>query len=462
MIKISKRHKKPLRPFREHQIPAFAYAMGERHPVLFMEMRLGKTVVAIRTIKTYEPQDRSVGLRVLIVGPSSVLPGWEKELRLEREKDIVYLMGTRQQRLDLLLEKHKWNLINREGWRALPEIAPEEAEADEADWDAVVIDESTSIRNPKAKITRFFTKKFRDIPHRWALSGLPNPESDLDFFTQLEWAGHGFPSSDYWSFRSSLFVPTITGWEAIDQEVIDNIRGLVGERCFVMKRDDAGVEVGKVYEQRFVDLPTELRDTYDDLEKNFILEYRSTSKTTNEAIVKYTWCRRMCGGVVSNEWVWDGKLKELHYLIENELRGQSLVVWFAYNLELQKVLASLRASGYTCAALVGGMPPERRHYVQERFNARKIQVVCAQIKALTHGATFSGADAAVYYSSSPSNEERTQTEDRIVDVMQSAPQLYIDLVVPETVDEDISNMLHKKRAISRRALREAVAARRGL
>src|SRR6476620_8990239 len=145
-----------------HQEQALRYAQQRDHIALFMEMRLGKSVVAIRWAQPFHG-------RRLVVAPLSTLKGWEQELRDEGETDVVWLTGiSARARASLVTTAaHRWHLINYEAlrsWHDAPSIR----------WSCLIVDESTRIRNPKALITKMLTRKFFDVPHRAILTGLPN------------------------------------------------------------------------------------------------------------------------------------------------------------------------------------------------------------------------------------------------------------------------------------------------
>ena len=133
-----------MRTLRPHQLEAFKYARSVRHPALFMEMRLGKTLVTIRRVNLYKPLDPQKGLKILIVAPSDVLGSWEDELDLEGEHNhlnLIYGLRTREARLKAI-EKNpntKWYLMNKEGYISVPEIA----NTNFINWDCVVLDESS-------------------------------------------------------------------------------------------------------------------------------------------------------------------------------------------------------------------------------------------------------------------------------------------------------------------------------
>jgi SNF2 family DNA or RNA helicase len=435
------------------QRKAFAYTLREDHPALFMEMRLGKTLVTIRRCLLYKPLTPSIGLRILIIAPNSALPSWEIELKRERERDIVYLQGTRAKRLELLGSGHRWNLLNKEGWMVIPEIEDEL-------WDAVVVDESTTIKNIRAGITRFFVYRFGNVPHRWALSGLPNPENDMEFWSQIAWVngGHAFGSDNFYEWRQRWFAQPDYGygWRPLPG-VLDEIHEEVGERAFVMTREQAGMEVPKVYERRWLELPKKLRRTYDVAEKEFILQYGGKlHKRTFHRLVTSTWRRQICDGFVDGKMVWDGKIKETVSLLREQLARQSVVVWFAYNRGLRKAVRALRKAKIHTEVLTGKVQMQERRKVQRRFQKGRFRVLCAQIKCADRGVDLSRASAAIYFSNSPSCEERMQTEDRIANVDQDETLLYIDLVARNTVDSDMSYGLTGKKRRSQGSLNAAI------
>src|SRR3990167_9240941 len=181
-----------LREPRQHQVRALDYAQGKDQIALFMEMRLGKSMVAIRWAKA------KAG-RHLVVAPLSVLPSWVEELELEgvKPEDVSILHGWRPgKEIEL---KASWYLVNYESLRARPEIL-------RLGFTTAIFDESTKIRNPQAQISKILMNHTALPTRRALLSGLPAPESPLDYFSQfkiLKGDFMGFHS--YWDFRGRLF-----------------------------------------------------------------------------------------------------------------------------------------------------------------------------------------------------------------------------------------------------------------
>lgn len=426
------------RPFREPQRRAWRYTLRTPHPALLMEMRLGKTLLTIRAIRATHPQGP-----YLIIAPGSALPAWEKELAAEGTPacQIAYLLGPRARRLAAYQAGCAWNLINREGWRALPQIAnPPCAPA----WAVVVLDESHAIKNPRAGITKFFLKHFRNAHRRFILTGTINAETDLDIWAQLAFLdGQAFGCANYYAFLTRYYKPAASGFGwAPRLGTQAAIRKTLGWRAFILRRKDCNADVPKVYERRTLAFPPAMRKMYNEIETDFV---SPAGKETKFAATKYHWLRQLCGGFADGTQHWDGKLKELVYLLTGDLAGDPVVVWFYYNAELRAAKAALGRARITFATLYGDMPmPERRSAILA-FQRGSARVLLAQQAVAQMGADFSRADTAIYYSTPLGGQARAQTEDRIIDIERRTPTLILDLVVFDTVDEDAVELVTGKR-----------------
>jgi SNF2 family DNA or RNA helicase len=433
-----------------HQEDLLEYMRTTPTPGVLVEMRLGKTLTTIRWLQELGTE------RNLVVGPSAILDPWQRELELEGEDDILWLMGMREKRRKLLHARAKWKLINKEGHRSLPEIADQK-------WDAVICDESVFLKNPQAQVSGFFTSAFTGVPYRSILTGRPNPESDLDFFQQFKFLrGEMLGHTNFWKFRARFFTKFEGSYEwDYRPGARRTIKEWIAANAFVLRRSDVpGMHVRKVYEQRVLEMPPSLRRRYDLLEKEFLLELEDGGLVpTKYAMHKFLWLRRMAGGFLDGELVWPGKIQELLELLKGELHGESVVVWFAYNSELAAVHRALEQARITNTWITGKTPLPRRAGRTKMFRTKRVQVLLAQVACVQYAEDFSVGDTAIYYSSPVSLNQRMQSEDRIVKMGKKHPA-YIDLVTRNSVDEVVQEMKDKKEGRSNTVLR-AVARMRG-
>lgn len=438
-----------------HQQKAYRFLRKRKRAALFMEMRLGKTLVIIRRLKRLK-------LRwILIVAPNSAIGSWFDELRLEGETHVADLRGTRSERVNMLGRGCTWNVINKEGFLSLPEIG-------DVKWDAVILDESTFIKNPRAKVTQFFLKHFKQVPYRYILTGTPNPEGDLDLYCQMQFLNNSFcRCRNYWQFRHEFFAPDTRGfkWTA-KLGVSEVIQHNLSLHSFILRRKDVTLGTHKVKEVRHVEFNAELKRVYQILEEEFILdlEGRPEQKLFWKTS-QYVFARKLCSGLdTEGRLVWNGKVKELEYLLMNELANDQVVVWFVFNDSI-RACQEVLAKQTSIAALHGEVAIETREQIRQSFIRGEVRVLLLQVKVAEMGMNLSVADTAIYYEEPVSLLSRQQSEDRILSLSKTSPLLYLYLQVPNTVEEDIHFMMGIKSWQSSitlsRALREQMERRYG-
>lgn len=425
---------------RKYQRRALRYSERVINPALFMEMRLGKTLVAVHFLKP-----KLDVRRILVIAPIPALMGWEEELLSNKESNCCLLMGKAEERLELANKGYRWNLINFEGLLACREIVHQ------MKWDAVIVDESPKIKNPKSKISKLIVNNFRDVKHRLILTGKPDPEGPMDYFSQMKFLDGEFMGCDnFWTWRKKYFFnPFLYEWKA-SKKTKRLIRKAIQERAFCLTREEAGIKNQKVYQKRFVVCSPDWRKAYEEVEKEFAITINGETKTTKWVTTKFLWMARIAGGFLDNKTLLnDAKLQEILSLLQTELKGEKVVIWFRFRAELKAMKKVLKDSGFSFSSITGGTAKAKRRQRVKAFQAGKKQVMLSIPSCSKYGMDLSAADTAIYYSNPYSFDDRSQSEDRILDVRKKKPLLYIDLVTADTVDEDVSKVLKEKGDSSR-------------
>ena len=418
-----------LRELYPYQKIALKWMNGKKKIPLFMEMRLGKTITAIRWAKQNNLK------KVLIVCPLSIIYNWENELKLE---GIPALILTQKQKSYIKLFSQLdefWIITNYEKIRT--------DLFDDYKFDCVILDESAKIRRNGTQINKAIQEKFEDIEYKAILSGLPAPESDLDYFNQFKFLdGHFLEFETYNAFRYRFFYSNGRGKYIPTNYAKKAIKEYLKKNAFVVSRENVNIGGKKVYEKRYITLKKEVRQLYDGLEQNFEL----CGEMTNWIIVARNWLHQLCGGYPKKfEKITENhKIKEIIELLNTDLHNQQVIVWARYTKELKNIVLELRKVGYGANLIVGATPVEKRSQICEYFNDKKFQILVCQIKCGKYGLDLSKADTAIYYSNSWECEERTQSEDRIIHPNKTFPSLYIDLLVRNSIDEDIFYALQEK------------------
>lgn len=413
-----------------HQERALEYCRTRNNAALFMEMRLGKTLVSLRAMKEKKVE------KLLVVAPLSTLPNWEEEAKEEGFLTFFLVAAALHEPLPYLQMERGTYLINHDGLWARPGIA-------ELDWDGVILDESTRIKNPKSHLTKLMAKSFRGCPHRMILSGLPNPEHEMEFFCQFFFCFGGFLGyRNYWYLRKDYYINFLNGEWLPKKGTRKAIRDEVHDKAFILSRKAADFKKQKVYQRRYVQMNPKQRDLYQEVKRFF----RYKDNETLFTIVRYQWEFQVASGIgPDGDIISLSKYDELVQLLEEDLRDEKVVVFFRMNRELDLATKILDGKGYWVLVLTGNTAVDVRKATQDAFNKSSVRVILlVQVKIGKFGLNLSGASTAIFFSNPLGLEERNQCEDRIVNMAKDDSLLYIDLVTQNTIDEDISRALVDK------------------
>lgn len=444
--------KQALTPLRPYQRTAYRYLCTGKGCV-FVEMRLGKTKVVARYL-----HHRTAG-PVLVVAPPSAHGAWEDEVAelctVDKRLSITNLSGLPREKklkeLALALAFNGWILINPEAHRSIGD------ELASVRWSAVVLDESTFIKNPKAKVTKYYLKRFKRVPVRIVMTGTPNPETDLDVFTQVAFADGSFMGMDsFWHWRAAYCRPM--GFEfQLTQKFRKLYNSALSERAFILNRKDVGMDREKVKEVRRLTMPSKVAKVYKTLERDLVLEVGGVErKSMLFTIERYTALRHLASGVYPDDkaLAWNGKAEEIVALLRGELARQQVVVWWSLNTCMEMAAEYIRSQGIPCLTVSGELKAHEREARRKRFMSGKYQIIMAQCQVWAMGTDLSCASTAIYAQEPVSAFIAQQTQDRILNVSQRGPLLYIYLVTRNTVDEDIRAGMAAKRFRSRLTLGE--------
>jgi SNF2 family DNA or RNA helicase len=444
-VSLTLRKRKSLFPY-QHE--ALSYARQRSRVALFMEMRLGKTLVCIRWLSDQTGP-------FLIVAPVEALSGWMDELQgdgisLDR---IRLLYGTKKQRLIEFQSapSDAWCLINYEGLRVLGK------EIKEHYWNAVILDESTRIRNPKASVTKYCLASFNNVQRKAVLTGLPDPEGPMDYFCQMAFLHGSFMGShNFWMFRHKYFTSDARGWEWHPRAgSVDAIKREVHGLSYRLSRDKANIGSKKLYQKRIVEMNTAQLKAYKQVKNEFAYE----GKETKWVVSQITWLARLAGGFDPEGLIHlsTKKLNELCRLLKEDLQNEQVLVWFRFNAELMAAVKRLSELGVKVAYITGKIDKKDRPSIVKAFQSHAVQVLAMQVKCGRFGLDCSAADTAIYYSNPYDGEDRAQTEDRIVHPKKTKPLLLIDLISQGSIDEDVIRILKRKRISSRQFMRALIS-----
>ncbi len=330
----------------------------------------------------------------------------------------------------------------------------------------VAVDESTIIKNPTSKRTKFLVKEVAGLAkYRRILSGLPSPKSPLDLYSQfefLDWDILGFKS--YFAFRARYAVMQrqIFGGRHVQLVVgyknIEELRAKIEDQSYRVKLEDCYDLPPKIYTKREVQLTKEQTRLYAEMKLFATAKINETAHVTATIVIAQIMrLHQILCGHVGDEMgkrhaIPEYRTKALLELLE-EFDGKA-IIWCSYDFDVRNVSDVLAKKKDRDGNLVygpgaiaqfwGGNTSVREEEEKRFLNDPDCRFMVATAAAGGRGRTWTVASMVVYYSNTNDLEHRAQSEERAQGVGKNDSVHYIDLVAPGTVDEKIIHGLRNK------------------
>jgi SNF2 family DNA or RNA helicase len=323
-----------------------------------------------------------------------------------------------------------------------------------------VIDESTSIKNPKALRTKTALKYRRLFKYRRILTGSPVTNGPLNLYGQSEFLGDWLLGhSSYYSFRNeycNMIEMRAAGRsfkKVVSYKNLEKLQDKIRPWSTVIKKEECLDLPPKVYETYAVELTPEQVKIYQDLKEQSIAELSQGIVTVELVLTKLLRLQQiLCGYVPNeNEVVVDIPEKRLDTLLEIlEETGGKAIIWARFVRDIEKIMARLGVEygDKSAVAYYGKINSADRISAVNKFQDGPARFFVGNQQTGGYGITLTAASTVIYYSNSFDLETRVQSEDRCHRIGQTKSVTYVDLYCPKTVDEKILKSLKDKKKIS--------------
>lgn len=432
---------------------------------LLWEMGTGKSYTIVHTAAALYDEDKIEGL--VVIAPKGVYRNWESEIAEHWPMAVPPVVET---------WGRKAPTSNRVALRVflmnVEALATARGEHALLDWlqrhrALLVVDESTTIKNHKAKRTKALARLAPLAPYRRILTGSPVTQSPLDLYGQLSVLSPrplGFTS--FWTFRSRFAeikkmkmgdrqFSQVTGYRNLDQ--LKELLETCSDR--VLKEDCLDLPP-KVYQRREVELTDAQRTAYAEMVKESKAILEGATVTAPIALTQILRLHQIaCGFVIDDQ----GYPMILHNYRRDALldavaeTGGKAIVWCPY-VPLIRYAAQILRSEHGSDSTVtyfGETTSDEREEAKGRFQEDPIcRFFVGNPQTAGYGLTLTAASTVVYFANSWKLEERMQSEDRAHRIGLDHSVTYVDLVAPGTVDERILEALRSKRDIANEVLGE--------
>jgi len=429
--------------FIPHAYQQYAIQHIETHKeaALFLDMGLGKTVIALSAIWDLAFDFFEVS-KVLVVAPLRVARDtWPAEIeKWEHLKYMTYsvVVGTEEERRQALLKKALVYIINRENvdWLVSKSGVPFR-------FDMVVIDELSSFKSHTSKRFKSLLKVRPRIKRIVGLTGTPSGNGLMDLWAEFRLLDMGKRLGRYIShYREAFFEPDKRNQMMVFSYkprpgAAKEIYQLIGDMTISMKSLDFLPMPKLIMNEVHVKLSPAERKVYDELRKKMALSIEGKEIDAANAAALSGKLLQMANGAVYDDnhkpiRIHDRKLDALEDLVE-AANGKPILIayWFKHDLARMKERLSIREI--------------RSSKDITDWNEGKIPVAAIHPASAGHGLNLqAGGSVLIWFGLTWSLELYQQTNARLWRQGQKHTVIIEHIVTEGTIDEQVMWALQSK------------------
>ena len=463
----------------DHQRKAIEQAGDRESFAFFMEMGTGKSKALIDNLGQLW-QGRGVDF-ALIIAPKGVYRNWVTKEIPQHLPDFIphrtirWISGpNKKQKEEMRSVKNKFDgltifVMNVETFSTMKGQNAGRWLGEKFGHNGLIaIDESTTIKNPKAKRTKSLLKIAHMFSYRRLLTGSPVTKSPMDLYSQCEFLGPrtlGFDSFYAYRGRYAVVNRRQFGQHSFDQIVgyrhLEELSGKVDVFSYRVLKKDCLDLPEKTYTVRYISMTPEQTKMYNELRDEALTLLQSGELVTVQNVMtQMLRLQQVLSGHLMSD---DGELIELETKrldavleIADEADGKMLI-WSRFRNDIQRLYKTLEKQfPGQVACYYGDTPDDKRQEIVTKFQDpdSELRFFIGNPSTAGYGLTLTEATTVIYYANDFNLETRIQSEDRCHRIGQKNPVTYIDLITEKTIDEKIVQALRNKIDIGAKVLGE--------
>jgi len=459
-----------------HQLTALEKSWNRETYAYFMEMGTGKTKVLIDNLAMLYDKGKVNG--ALIIAPKGVVGTWYNQEIPTHLPDHIEntsilwqsnINKKQKEKLDSLFkigEELHILIMNVESLSTTKgvEFASRFLNSHNT---LMAIDESTTIKNPKAKRTKSILLLSKNAKYRRIMTGSPVTKNPLDLYTQCYFLDpFHLNHESYYSFRMRYAIMKTANISGRQIQLVSGFKNLgeLSEKLTpfsyrVLKEDCLDLP-DKIYMKRQINLTSEQLKVYDQMRKEALATLNGKKVTTVNALTQLMRLHQItCGHFTSDDGmtqsIKNNRINELMDVLE-ETEGKA-IIWAHYQYDITNIIKEVvKVHGPGSIVDYYGLTPqeERQPNIKKFQSDPKCRFMVGTPATGGYGITLTAANTVIYYSNGYDLEKRLQSEDRAHRIGQKKSVTYVDILADKTVDEKIVKSLRKKINIASEVLGE--------
>lgn len=417
-----------------HQIKGKEWLTHQKRGLLAFEPGCGKTLTTLETLKHTDVKDDLT----LIVAPTPLLGVWVEEMQKWYQTSPVMLRGGPAKRKELYSKIFKgYYVISYETLRQDIKIIRE------IKWDAVVLDESSKIQSPTAKITKAILS-LKPVT-RIALNGTPISNGWQDLWAVMTWIEPLSLYGNFYKFRAIHAVmnpnfPAIESWR--DTETI---KRRIAPWIMWAKKTEVLKDLPPCDPQSIrVTLSAPERKVYERIREELLVKIEGEDIPISNALVEMTRLRQAANGLHAFEEgnTTSSKFEAISELLASVPEGEKVIVFSMYKQTINALTKSYKESN--AVSITGDTPTKQREENLHSFiNSKKTKCLFGT-DAISKGLNLQCASYVINIDLPWSYASYDQRIGRAWRAGQTKSVTVWNIMADNTVDGHVAKLLSRK------------------
>lgn len=434
-----------------YQHEAFEELKDKEYAAIFHEQGLGKTKIAIDLL-LYWLDFREIDT-VLVVTKKTLVKNWVEEFGMHTNLRPKVLDSNKRNNYFVFNSSAQAVITNFETISGEIERMALFLKTRNV---AIIIDESTKIKNPESKLTQDFFSLAPLFKIRVIMTGTPVANRPYDLWAQIYFLDQGKSlGTDFSAFKLENNLSNNLGHDEEKREAFEDSVSHIFEKLkdFSVRETKKNGIISlpsKKYITFYSDFEDEQRRMYEEIRQ----EMTTTIHRGNIAIFDESQdsLKRLLRLVqaASNPRLLDdrydsisGKEQMLDDLIHEILaRGEKMIVWSCFTDNIDYFCRKYKAQG--SVKITGKMNVEERGRSVDNFKHGEAQILFATPQSAKEGLTLTVANNCIFYDRGFNLDDYLQAQDRIHRISQQKQCNIYNLIIAESIDMWIDKLLKAK------------------
>ena len=430
-----------------HQIETMQFVLKHPKCFIFDEIGTGKTMAILETIDLLLFHKKVN--QILVIAPLSVMRStWVQHiLQFYPHRTFTVLHASKKKRIELLRKETRIHIINPDGIKVIHD------ELMAKKYDMIVVDESTVFAAHTSDRTRAAWRLCRPARSVVCMTGEPTPNDLIQSYSQAKLIHFENPKF-FTRFRDQIKTKFDEFTYFDKPNAVKDVHEILQPAIRHTQKDCLVLPPCSV-ETLDIELTTEQKKLYKEMEKDYIAFIGDKTVTAANAAVRVTKLLQISAGLlIDNEGTYmevnhKSRMVELTR-IYSQLDRKKLIIFANFTKSVNALVEEF--SGKAKAAKIdGSVPLNARTKIIDDFQNGDLEILIGQPRAISHGVNLQTANNMVWWSPVLSNETYTQCCGRIIRAGQTRPQRIFQFQSTK-IERYVYSLLERKQKVSKNLL----------